>query len=89
MLTVNKTVESKDDQYWEPDVGKSLKGEENPLALAIAFVSWKQIYFEYIQAISNISNIIIIKCIKGEENPLAGAIAVVSWKQIYLEYKSY
>ena len=43
MMTVKETVESKGEQYWEPDVGKSLKGEVHPLAGAITVVSWKQI----------------------------------------------
>ena len=32
MMTVKETVESKGEQYWEPDVGKSLKGKVHPLA---------------------------------------------------------
>ena len=31
-VTVKEAVKSKGEQYWEPDVGKSLKGEVHPLA---------------------------------------------------------
>ena len=44
MLTVKEAVESKGDQRWEPDVGKRLKGEVHPLALAIAIVFWIFLY---------------------------------------------
>ena len=37
ILTVKQAVDSKDEQYREPDVGKRLKGEEHPLALALGW----------------------------------------------------
>ena len=41
MMTVKETVESKGEQYWEPDVGKSLKCEVHPLACAgTIVVTW-------------------------------------------------
>ena len=35
ILTVKQAVDSKAEQYREPDVGKRLKGEKHPLALAL------------------------------------------------------
>ena len=43
IVTVNQAVESKGKEYWEPDVGKRLKGEKHPLADATTFVSWMQL----------------------------------------------
>jgi len=37
--SVKEAVKSKGEQYWEPDVGKSLKGEVHPIAGAITVIS--------------------------------------------------
>ena len=37
--TVKLTVESKGDEDWEPDLGKSLMGEEHSLAGALIIVT--------------------------------------------------
>ena len=43
IVTVKQAVESKGKEYGEPDVGKRLKSEKHPLALAITIVSWMQL----------------------------------------------
>ena len=43
IVTVKQAVESKGKEYREPDVGKRLKSEKHPLALATTFVSWMQL----------------------------------------------